>query len=146
MTEAARSGEAGKVEVREHYLAADKWEKWNVATKQKLGVFAGLTWWGSTGGQRPEFHIVARHWPHLACWSWFLSWSCVHVEGGEVSKLRIYRHEQNVTVQFWRRRLTLHRQQHYFMPSKSYETDAPDPIRVNPTLLSRTTLKGPSHD
>jgi hypothetical protein len=41
-----------------------RWDAWERSQRRKLGFFAGL-------------HIgldgIARHWPHLLCWSWMLN-------------------------------------------------------------------------
>ncbi|MFC5423233.1 hypothetical protein ACFPOB_27180 [Bosea eneae] len=46
-----------------------KFDAWDHAERRKRGWRAGLSFWGRTNVQGSRV-LIARHWPHLLCWSW----------------------------------------------------------------------------
>lgn len=48
--------------------------EWDKSKRRELGPFAGLSLFRRTSSKR-TFNVASRHWPHLVCWQWILSWS-----------------------------------------------------------------------
>lgn len=57
---------------RDNAVNVAEFDAWDRATRQRLGLLAGLTLMSknNTGG----YQVVSRHWPHKLCWDWTLGW------------------------------------------------------------------------
>ena len=51
-------------------LAFDAWDR----AKRRANPIAGLRFFQSTSSGRCV-NVASRHWPHLLCWQWLLTWS-----------------------------------------------------------------------
>lgn len=75
------------------WLFKDRARRWSFWRKVR-NPFAGLTFWtwDSGGG----LQLACRHWPHLMCWSWILSWRWPDGKGGEHHHWGIWHHRHNI--------------------------------------------------
>lgn len=100
--------------------ATRDYKAWSLAWKRRLGWRAGLSFWrrDSAGG----LTIASRHWPHLLCWSWLVSWQRVPL-GFRLGPWRFSR--TMFGLAFGRRQIVLHRQRYDYMPAVNLSREAP---------------------
>lgn len=62
-----------------HHAGTVIWERcaafdaWDRGVRKRLGALAGLRLFQRTSSPF-VVNLVSRHWPHLTCWQWGLSW------------------------------------------------------------------------
>ncbi len=99
------------------------WDEWDDRQRRALGIFGwpALFWWErcDEGG----VNIVARHWPHLARWSWMVSIEPTH---GRRRFRPFWWYPTTFALRVWPGwELVLRRQEDGFEPSPKHLADAP---------------------
>jgi hypothetical protein len=99
----------------------DELSRWSLRKKLRH-PFAGLRWFTRDSGG--GLNIVSRHWPHMLCWSWLLSWHWPDRRKGEGSRWRpfVYRHNGGGWASAGPFRL--HWQNYDWMISRNHAEDA----------------------